>query len=368
MSSKLAAILNKKGITAYDGEYPNIERVSTGLVSLDNSCGGGLPLGRIIQLYGPSSGGKTTLACAMLLAHQQRGGETAYIDIERTVEEEWILRVGLNNPENKAEKLLLIPASSAEKAFNAMFTILENTREIFIVVDSVSMLLPQAKLEGDDLEKAQVAPTAQFLKKVLGRLNALVADSNSVVIFINHIGTSIGGYTSGMETVPGGLLLRFVTSVLMRVSKTKELPGKDGVRVSVTIKKNKVGVPFKTCELDLYYESSDTHTAGFDAIASLAEAAVESGVITRAGAWYSIDGMYLKTLELEPNNDKGTYRVQGMAQVVSFLKENTEIKQKIFDIVGQKLIIKVDESEVDDFEEPNQDILEDFDTRLESTK
>ena len=278
-----------------DNKAMNVTAVSTGSLTLDLALGiGGLPRGRIVEIYGPESSGKTTLALHCVAEVQKTGGVAAYIDVENALDPVYAKALGIN-----IDDLLVSQPDSAEQALEITESLVRSGAVDIIVVDSVAALTPQAEIEGD-MGDSHVGLQARLMSQALRKLTGILSKSNTTIIFINQIRMKIGVMFGNPETTTGGNALKFYASVRMDVRRIESI-GKSadevtGNRVRVKIVKNKVAPPFRKCELDLLFGTGISYTG------SLLDAALKYGLIEKAGAWYSYNGEKIgqgrdKTLE-----------------------------------------------------------------------
>jgi len=253
--------------------------ISTGCLSLDVALGvGGVPKGRIIEIYGPESSGKTTLALHIVAEAQKAGGHAAYIDAEHAVDPEYSQNLGVN-----VEDLLISQPDSGEQALEICETLVRSSALDVIVIDSVAALVPKAELDGE-MGDTHVGLQARLMSQALRKLTGTVSRSNTTVIFINQIREKIGVMFGNPETTPGGRALKFYSSVRMEIRRITTL--KDGVdsigsKVRVKVIKNKVAPPFKQSEFDIMYGK------GISMIGDILDLAVLGNIVEKMGAWFS---------------------------------------------------------------------------------
>ena len=276
--------------------------ISTGCLSLDVALGvGGVPKGRIIEIYGPESSGKTTLALHIVAEAQKAGGFAAFIDAEHAVDPEYSKKLGVN-----IEELLISQPDTGEQALEICETLVRSGALDVIVIDSVAALVPRAELEGD-MGDSHMGLQARLMSQALRKLTGTVSRSNTCVIFINQIREKIGIVFGNPETTPGGRALKFYSSVRMEIRRITTI--KDGLemvgsRVRVKVVKNKVASPFKKSEFDIMYG------LGISYVGDIIDLAVEGNIVEKTGAWYSYDDMKIG---------------QGRENAKSFLTENSDI-------------------------------------------
>jgi recombination protein RecA len=263
-----------------------VETISTGIFSLDNVLGRGLPKGRIIELFGQESSGKSTLSQFLIAQVQKKGGRAALIDVENAFDGEYAANIGVD-----VSKLLVSQAESLESAFDVLKELVETNLIDIIVIDSVAALVPKSEIEGEEMLKDSMAVQARLLGKALRILSGPISRSKTIVIFINQLREKIGVFFGKKEVTPGGKALKFFSSVRLEVSKGKKIEGPNEVQIGneiiVTAVKNKVGFPWKSTKLDLYY------ARGIDTIADTIDFGVKIGVIKITGMTYAFGDITL---------------------------------------------------------------------------
>jgi len=284
----------------------NIDAISTGSLSLDLALGiGGLPKGRVVEIYGPESSGKTTLALHIVAEAQKAGGFAAFIDAEHAVDPDYSKRLGVNT-----EELLISQPDTGEQALEICETLVRSGALDVIVIDSVAALVPRAELEGD-MGDSHMGLQARLMSQALRKLTGTVSRSNTTVIFINQIREKIGVMFGNPETTPGGRALKFYSSVrleIRRITTIKDGAEMVGSRVRVKVVKNKVAPPFKKSEFDIMYGQ------GISYVGDIIDLAVEGNIVEKTGAWYSYDDMKIG---------------QGRENAKSFLTENSDIMDAV---------------------------------------
>ena len=286
-----------------DNYVPTMENViSTGCLSLDVALGvGGVPRGRVVEIYGPESSGKTTLALHIIAEAQKAGGFAAFIDAEHAVDPDYSKKLGV-----KTEELLISQPDTGEQALEICETLVRSGALHVIVIDSVAALVPRAELEGD-MGDSHMGLQARLMSQALRKLTGTVSRSNTTVIFINQIRKKIGVVFGNPETTPGGRALKFYSSIRMeirRITTIKDGGEMVGSRVRVKVVKNKVAPPFKKSEFDIMYGQ------GISYVGDIIDLAVEGNIVEKTGAWYSYDDMKIG---------------QGRENAKSFLTENPDI-------------------------------------------
>ena len=295
-----------------EDHVPTIENsVSTGCLSLDVALGvGGVPRGRIIEVYGPESSGKTTLALHIVAEAQKAGGYAAYIDAEHAVDPEYSKNLGVN-----IEELLISQPDTGEQALEICETLVRSGAVDVIVIDSVAALVPRAELEGD-MGDTHVGLQARLMSQALRKLTGTVSRSNTTVIFINQIREKIGVMFGNPETTPGGRALKFYSSRRMeirRITSLKDGGEMVGSRVRVKVVKNKVAPPFKQTEFDIMYGQGISYEG------DVLDLAVSGDIVEKTGAWYSFEDTKIG---------------QGRENSKTYLKENIEV----LDLITKKVM------------------------------
>ena len=295
-----------------EDHVPTIENsVSTGCLSLDVALGvGGVPRGRIIEIYGPESSGKTTLALHVVAEAQKAGGYAAYIDAEHAVDPEYSKNLGVDT-----EELLISQPDTGEQALEICETLVRSGAVDVIVIDSVAALVPRAELEGD-MGDTHVGLQARLMSQALRKLTGTVSRSNTTVIFINQIREKIGVMFCNPETTPGGRALKFYSSIRMeirRITSLKDGGEMVGSRVRVKVVKNKVAPPFKQTEFDIMYGQGISYEG------DVLDLAVSGDIVEKTGAWYSFEDTKIG---------------QGRENSKTYLKENIEV----LDLITKKVM------------------------------
>jgi len=295
------AIMKLKEVRAVD-----VDVIPTGSISLDTALGvGGVPRGRVIEIYGPEASGKTTLALHILSEAQKQGGVGAFIDAEHALDPDYAKKIGVN-----VDDLLISQPDSGEQALQIVETLVRSGEVDVIVVDSVAALVPQAEIAGE-MGEFQIGLQARLMSQACRKLSGIISKTKTVVIFINQTRMKIGVMFGNPETTPGGLALKFYASVridLRRIAQIKHGDEIIGNRIKAKIVKNKVAAPFKITEFDIYYNE------GISKSADLLNTGMKLGVIKKAGSWLQYENTKLG---------------QGMEASKNFLKENPEIAEKI---------------------------------------
>jgi recombination protein RecA len=304
----------KGSIMRLDEEaYLAIPGISTGALSLDLALGGkGIPRGRIIEIFGPESSGKTTLALTVAAHAQKAGGVAAFIDAEHALDPTWARRIGIN-----IDDLLVSQPDTGEQALEICELLVRSNAVDLIIIDSVAALIPRAEIEGE-MGDAVVGLQARLMSQAMRKLTGVIARSNCSVIFINQIREKIGVMFGSPETTPGGRALKFYSSVRIDIRRTGSIKDGDtsvGNRVRARVVKNKVAPPFREAEFDIMFNE------GISAAGDLLDLAAETDVIQKSGAWYS----------------RGELRIgQGRENAKQFLRDNpdlfTEVREAVLQI------------------------------------
>ncbi len=297
-----------KGSVMKLGERANVqvEALPTGALSLDYALGiGGLPKGRIIEIYGPESSGKTTVALHVIAEAQARGGEVAFVDAEHALDPSYAKKLGVN-----VEELIVSQPDTGEQALEIAEMLVRSNAIDVIVIDSVAALVPKSEIEGE-MGDSHVGLHARLMSQALRKLAGVISRTNTIAIFINQLREKVGVIYGNPEVTTGGRALKFYASVRMDVRKQELIKqGTDviGARTKVKIVKNKVAPPFKEAEFDIMYGE------GISKIGCILDIAAATGIIQKGGAWYSY-------------NDE---RIgQGRENAKQFLKEHPEILEKV---------------------------------------
>ena len=294
----------------------DVESISTGCLSLDVALGvGGVPRGRIIEIYGPESSGKTTLALHIFAEAQKNNGYAAFVDVEHALDPDYSKALGVNT-----DDLLVSQPDTGEQALEITETLVRSGALDVIVVDSVAALVPQAELDGE-MGDTHVGLQARLMSQALRKLTGTVSRSNTCVIFINQIREKIGVMFGNPETTPGGRALKFYSSLrleIRRITTIKEGTNSVGNKVRVKVVKNKVAPPFKMAEFDIMFGE------GISYIGDVLDLAVTADIVQKMGAWYSY---------------KDEKIGQGRENTKAFLEENTKMMSKIIkQVKGLSLI------------------------------
>ena len=288
----------------------NIQSISTGSIGLDLALGiGGVPRGRIVEIFGAESAGKSTLALSCLAQAQKNGGQAAYIDVEHAMDPSYAQKIGVNNKE-----LLISQPNSAEEALEITDHLVGSGALDIIVIDSVAALVPRAELEGE-MGDYHIGAQARLMSQALRKLTATVHKTNTTCIFINQLREKVGVIFGSPEVTPGGRALKFYSSVRIDLRRSESIKiGEEliGNKVRVRVVKNKVAPPFKKAEIEILYDE------GISKEAELIDIGVMKNIIEKSGSFYSFEGERLG---------------QGRESVRKFLKNNEELTKKIEDLV-----------------------------------
>lgn len=284
----------------------SIESIPTGSLELDLALGiGGIPKGRIIEIYGPESSGKTTVTLHMVAESQKQGGVAAFIDAEHALDPQYAGNIGVDT-----DNLILAQPDTGEQALEIVDALVRSAAVDIIVIDSVAALVPKAEITGE-MGDSHMGLQARLMSQALRKLTAIVKKSNTTVIFINQLRMKIGVMFGNPETTTGGNALKFYASVRLdvrRIDSIKENGEVIGNRVKVKVVKNKVAPPFKLAEFDIMYGE------GISVAGSILDSAVNAEIIKKAGAWFSYEGEKLG---------------QGRQNVKNYLQENPEIMAEV---------------------------------------
>jgi len=295
------AIMKLKEVRAVD-----IDAIPTGSVSLDLALGvGGIPRGRVIEIYGPEASGKSTLALHICAEAQKRGGTAAFVDAEHALDPDYARKIGV-----KIEDLLISQPDSGEQALQIVETLVRSGKVDVIVVDSVAALTPKSEIAGE-MGDQFIGLQARLMSQALRKLTSIVAQTKTSVIFLNQTRMKIGVMFGNPETTPGGLALKFYASVrldLRRIAQIKQGENIIGSRIRAKVVKNKVAPPFKIAEFDIYYNE------GISYFTDILNSGLKLGIIKKAGSWLQYENTKLG---------------QGMEASKKFLKENPEVVKKI---------------------------------------
>ncbi|HEY2027077.1 MAG TPA: recombinase RecA [Gemmatimonadaceae bacterium] len=296
-------------------EKVRVEAVPTGAINLDAAIGvGGIPRGRVTEIYGPESSGKTTLCLHVVANAQKMGGVAAFIDAEHALDTEYARKLGVD-----VESLLISQPDTGEQALEICEILVRSGAVDIVVIDSVAALVPKAEIEGD-MGDSHVGLQARLMSQALRKLTGAISRSKTIVIFINQLREKIGVMFGNPETTTGGKALKFYASVrldIRRIGPVKEKEDVVGSHVRVKVVKNKVAPPFKQAEFDIMYAEGISHTS------LLVDIGAEANIIEKSGAWYSYNGQKIG---------------QGRENAKMYLKDNpammAEIEEKVKAVLG----------------------------------
>jgi protein RecA len=287
-------------------ETMQVEAVSTGSLGLDIALGiGGLPRGRIIEIYGPESSGKTTLALHAIAEAQKGGGTAAFVDAEHALDPVYAKKLGVN-----IDELIVSQPDTGEQALEIVDTLVRSNAIDILVVDSVAALVPRAEIEGE-MGDSHVGLQARLMSQALRKLTGSISRSRCMVVFINQVRMKIGVMYGNPETTTGGNALKFYASVRLDIRRTGQIKDRDeitGNTTRVKVVKNKVAPPFKQVEFDIMYGE------GISKIGEILDLGVKAGLVEKSGAWFSYDSVRIG---------------QGRENAKNFLRENGELRDRL---------------------------------------
>ena len=307
-----------------DTTHLKVDVCSSGCLSLDIALGvGGYPRGRIIEIYGPESSGKTTFALQAIAEHQKAGGRAAFIDAEHALDPVYAEKLGVD-----IDELLLSQPDTGEQALEICDALVRSEAVSIIVIDSVAALVPQAEIDGE-MGDSHVGLQARLMSQALRKLSGTINKTNTTCIFINQLREKVGVMFGNPETTPGGRALKFYASVRLDIRRNEQLKMGDGIvgnRTTIKVVKNKVAPPFKTATVDIMYGE------GVSREGEIIDLASEAGILEKSGAWYSYQGEKLG---------------QGKENVKLLLKDNQELKEELEAKVRGFYDIVIDKKEAD---------------------
>lgn len=308
-----------------EGAVRDIEAISTGSLGLDVVLGiGGLPRGRVVEIYGPESSGKTTMALHVVAEAQKLGGTAAFVDAEHALDPQYAGKLGVN-----IDELLVSQPDTGEQALEIVDMLVRSAAVDVVVIDSVAALTPKAEIEGD-MGDSHMGLQARLMSQALRKLTANIKRSNTLVIFINQIRMKIGVMFGSPETTTGGNALKFYSSVRLDIRRIGAIKKGDevlGNETRVKVVKNKVAPPFKQVQFDILYGE------GVSREGEIIDMGVNEGFVEKSGAWYSYDGTRIG---------------QGKDNVRNFLKQNPDIAKQIEDKIRAKLLVKTASPDVEE--------------------
>ncbi len=299
----------------------DVQVIPTGALTLDIALGiGGVPRGRITEIFGPEASGKTTLALSIISQAQKMGGVAAFIDAEHALDPVYARKIGVDT-----DNLLVSQPDTGEQALEIAESLVRSGAVDAIVIDSVAALVPRAELEGD-MGDTHVGLQARLMSQALRKLTGVVSKSNTALIFINQVRKTIGGFSFGGagETTTGGMALKFYASVRMDIRKVLTLKDKEGktygIRAKVRVVKNKLAPPFREAEFDIIYGEGISYEG------CVLDLALSMGFITKSGSWFSYNDVRLG---------------QGRENAISYLKENPEMLRELEEKIMEKAGLKI---------------------------
>jgi recombination protein RecA len=281
-----------------DADHMRVDCISSGSLTLDAALGGGFPKGRVVEIYGPESSGKTTLALHIIAESQKIGGTAAFIDAEHALDPTYAANLGVD-----IDQLLVSQPDSGEMALDVVDQLVRSSAVDVIVVDSVAALVPRVELEGD-MSDAQIGLQARLMSKAMRKITGSLALSQCTVVFLNQLRSKIGVIYGSPEVTSGGNALKFYSSVRLDTRRKEILADNSGIRVKVKVVKNKVAAPFKEVMVDILFGS------GIDRMGCTLDAALDLNIVERKGSWYAY---------------KGSNLAQGRQNAVDLLKANAEL-------------------------------------------
>src|SRR6187455_2317201 len=305
------------------GAIAPVDAISTGSISIDYALGiGGVPRGRVVEIFGPESSGKTTLALQVIAEAQKRGGMAAFVDAEHALDAQYAQKLGVD-----LENLLVSQPDNGEQALEIVEVLIRSNSVDVVVVDSVAALVPKAEIEGE-MGEAQMGLQARLMSQALRKLTGVVSKSKTTLIFINQLREKIGVMFGNPETTTGGRALKFYSSVridIRRIATIKDGDQVTGGRTRVKVVKNKMAPPFREAEFDIMYGE------GISKEGDLLDLAVEKRIIEKSGAWFAYSGERLG---------------QGRENVKTFLKEHPEIRTAVEERLRKELGLVRDPQEI----------------------
>jgi len=288
----------------------NVDVIPTGSIGIDQALGvGGLPRGRVIEIFGAESSGKTTLSLHVIAEAQKRGGVCAFVDAEHALDPDYARRIGVN-----VEDLLISQPDSGEQALQIVETLVRSGDVDVIVVDSVAALTPRAEIEGE-MGEQHIGLQARLMSQALRKLSGLIAKTKTILIFLNQTRMKVGVVFGNPETTPGGLALKFYASVRINLNRIAQIKSGDeiiGNRVRAKVVKNKVAAPFKTAEFDVYYNE------GISQAGDILKTGLKMGYIKQSGSFFVFNNQKLG---------------QGVENAKNFLKEHPELMKEIREMI-----------------------------------
>mmetsp|Transcript_15720 Transcript_15720/g.19168 ORF Transcript_15720/g.19168 Transcript_15720/m.19168 type:complete len:414 (+) Transcript_15720:139-1380(+) len=294
-----------------DADRMNIDSISSGALTLDAALGGGYPKGRIVEIYGPESSGKTTLALHAIAEAQKTSGIAAFVDAEHALDPKYAAKLGVD-----IDSLLVSQPDSGEMALDIVDQLVRSSAVDLIVIDSVAALVPRAELEGD-MSDQQIGLQSRLMSKAMRKITGSLAMSQCTVIFLNQLRSKVGVIYGSPEVTSGGNALKFYSSIRLDTRRKEVLPDNVGIRIKVKVVKNKVAAPFKVAHLDILFGS------GIDRFGCVIDAAIELGIVVRRGSWYSFEDVNF---------------AQGRYNAADYLRKDIELAEKVVKAVKAKLL------------------------------
>ena len=295
-----------------DNEHREIDVISSGSIALDTALGiGGYPKGRIIEIYGPESSGKTTFALHAIAEAQKLGGKAAFIDAENALDPQYAANLGVN-----IDELLLSQPDNGEQALEITEALVRSGAISIIVIDSVAALVPQAEIEGE-MGDTHVGLQARLMSQALRKLAGIINKTNTIAIFINQLREKVGVMYGNPEVTTGGRALKFYSSIRLDIRRSEQIKlGTEiiGSKTNVKVVKNKMAPPFKTCQVDIMYGT------GISKEGEVVDLGVEAGAIEKSGAWYSYNGDKIG---------------QGKENVKEYLRTNPEVFDDVYNKIRE---------------------------------
>jgi recombination protein RecA len=301
-----------------DADHMQVACIGSGSLTLDAALGGGYPKGRVVEIYGPESSGKTSLALHAIAECQAIGGTAAFVDAEHALDPTYAAKLGVD-----IENLLVCQPDSGEMALDVVDQLVRSAAVDVIVVDSVAALVPRAELEGD-MSDMQIGLQARLMSKAMRKITGSLAVSQCTVIFLNQLRSKVGVIYGSPEVTSGGNALKFYASVRLDTRRKEILPENSGIQIKVKVVKNKVAAPFKAVNLDILFGS------GIDRVGCTLDAALDLDIVERRGSWYAYEGNNL---------------AQGRLNVVELLKTDKTLGQQLEAEVKQALMSAGKDSE-----------------------
>lgn len=308
-----------------DNEKREIDVIPSGSIALDLALGiGGYPKGRIIEIYGPESSGKTTFALHAIAEAQKMGGRVAFIDAENSLDPQYAKKLGVN-----IDDMLLSQPDNGEQALEICEALVRSGAISVVVIDSVAALVPQAEIEGE-MGDSHVGLQARLMSQALRKLAGVINKTNTVAIFINQLREKVGVMFGNPEVTPGGRALKFYASIRLEIRRSEQLKlGTDiiGNKTNIKVVKNKMAPPFKSCTVDIMYGEGVSHEG------ELVDLASEAGILEKSGAWYSYNGEKIgqgkeNVKELFKNNKKLCDEIDAKVRAHYNLKVNKPVKEE----------------------------------------